>query len=963
MCVVLAATFHVYGQQNATYIKRIFDFQKGDVSSIFDIYVGGTGLLYLGTDDGLMTFNGVSYQNIKFVDNLTISVHRIQEDQQGTIWCKNFSNQLFFLKNNVLTPFKKVEKLCAEKNDNFIDYTFFNGKLFVLTEQKLYKEAVNGVLEPVLDVKNLNFNTFHSIHKTSGKIFISGSSAIIEFDGNQPIATHKASPGQKELLLANNEVFYTIKGEDNSLNSLNKGRFFLKNIEDNPYFYGVNTTDSGLWLCTSNGLYKINEDTQAVSEKLLLNHRVTKIVQDKEGGSWISTLDNGLFYMPNPHMKQVKYENDNGVEAKFLSLARSADGHLFAGTSYGAVLEFDKNLKLVHIYKGSNNIEVEYISFYGNRLFTTIGVFDRNVEKPFKDAYFGKGVAADDFGNFVFATYNFAGLIPQSLQGTPTIPENLSVKNDSYIYPNNLKIIPFRNKRARVVHYSRFIKSYLIGFSDGLFKYHTSGSVEEIKTNDGLPIIAMDIKESANGNLWVATAQQGVFQISNNKVILNLNDLKDFSKNRCRKLHVAKDGVWIITNEGLNFYNTVTGEFINYVDRLGLSDTRINDFIVDSEKIWLATNKGIIHLKNFILNKPNKPVFQIKAKSIKDDVESIPAGAVLSYKANNIVFDFETIFFKSLGNFIYEYKLHPIHSEWQSQVSKQERLSFLSLKPGNYTLQARIKTGSTYSDVSTFNFTVAAPFWEMWWFRLMSFLILAALFLLVYNWAVMRTKKRQSINEKLAISQLTALRLQMNPHFMFNVLNAVQGLIYSNQKSKATEYLGTFSSLMRKTLDMSDKKEITIAQEMETIEIYMSLEKARFEDDEFEFDIILPDEDLTGYGIPSLIIQPFVENAIKHGLMHKSGKKILSINLSRADKYYWQFVIEDNGVGREAAAHINNKIKGKHNSFATKAIDNRIMLINKLIDKPISIAIEDLVSNQMMSLGTRVIIQIPVKEL
>lgn len=961
--MVLAAVLHVCGQQNATYIKRVFDFQKGDINSVFDIYVGKTGLLYLGTDDGLMTFNGVSFQNLKFCDNLALSVHRIQEDEDGTIWCKNFSNQLFSLQNGVLIPNKKVERLCVDKNENLVDYTFLNEKLFVLTEHRLYIRDIKGEFSPVLDATNLNIETFHSLYNIGGKVFVTGSSEIIEYDGKKITASYKASPGQKELINVNNEIFYTVKGEDNSLNSLKGGRIPLNGIMDKPYFYGVNITNSGMWLCTSNGLYKLHHDSMSISEKLLLNHRVTKIVPDREGGSWISTLDNGLFYMPNPYMQQLKHKNGIGVDSKFMSLIRSPDGHLFAGTSYGAILEYDERLNLVHIYKGSNNIEVEYIYFHKNKLFTTVGVFDRNVEKPFIDAYFGKGVAADNFGNFLFATYNFAGLMPQSLSSLPAIPGNLAVKEDIYSYPNNLQITAFRAKRARVVHYSKISESYYIGFSDGFFRYDTKGKVEEIKTKKNLPIVAVDLKESDNGDLWVATSQQGVFQVSKNKVILNLNDAKGFSKNRCKKLQLTTNGVYIITNEGLNFYNTITKQFTNYVDRLGLSDIRINDFIVSDKKIWLATNDGIVHFDKSILQKLNKPNLKIKAKTLNGKYKSLKSKTEIPYDANNIIFDFETIYFKSLGNFLYEYKLNPLHNGWQSQVSKQESLSFLSLKPGAYTLYVRIKTGSTYSDVSKFDFNVAAPVWEKWWFRLIFFLILSALFLLVYNWAVLRTKKRQSINEMLAISQLTALRLQMNPHFMFNVLNAVQGLMYSNQKSKATEYLGTFSNLMRKTLDMSDKKEITIAEEIETIEIYMSLEKARFEDDDFEFQITLPREDLNAYAIPSLIVQPFVENAIKHGLMHKSGKKLLTIILRRADKYYWEFVIEDNGVGREASMHINHKIRGKHNSFATRAIENRIMLINKLIDKPISIKTDDLMTNQMVCLGTRVTILIPVKEL
>jgi LytS/YehU family sensor histidine kinase len=230
---------------------------------------------------------------------------------------------------------------------------------------------------------------------------------------------------------------------------------------------------------------------------------------------------------------------------------------------------------------------------------------------------------------------------------------------------------------------------------------------------------------------------------------------------------------------------------------------------------------------------------------------------------------------------------------------------------------------------------------------------------LVNKNAVLRTKKKQEVKEQLALSQITALRSQMNPHFMFNVLNSVQGLIYSNQKSKASEYLGKFSDLMRKILEASDKKEITVEKEFEMLQMYVSLEKSRFESD-FEYNISLPiGLDLSQYTIPSMIIQPFVENAIKHGLMHKKDAKELHITAEIVANY-WQFTIEDNGIGRTKSEQINKNFKS-HNSFATKAIDTRIELINKMATSKIEIKIEDKVLNTNESLGTKIMILIPVK--
>jgi hypothetical protein len=910
-----------------------------------------------------MTYNGVFYKNYNFIDNLALSVHRIQQDASGNVWCKNFSNQLFLLKNGTLIPNKKVQELCAKNNENFIDFTFVKGQLYILTEKKLYKETKDRVFTPVLDAIDTDAGVYFSIHNFNNQLFIAGSLKVIELKKDKVLQSYKTESGQKELLKYQGELFYLSKGERNDLNSFEKGNYLLNNIAANTYFYGIHTTEERMWLCTSNGLYKLDNEAKKSVEKLLPNSRVTKIVQDKEGGCWISTLDDGLFYMPNQSMQHSRFKNFEGITSKFISLAIADDGNLFAGTSHGTIIEYDAALKPIRVYKGNNNVEVEYIYLHNNQIISTVGVFNKGYETPIIDVYFGKGVDADEFGNFIFANYNFAGFISQTFKDPPKIPGKILPNDTTAYYYKDVPLFKLRNKRARVVHYSKRSKEYYIGYSDGLYHYELDGTVQELKTISGQPIIAVDLEESTSGTLWVATAQHGIFQIIDNKVVLNLNGTKGLSKNRCKKIHLSNNGLWIITDEGLNYYDAVTKQLINYLDRLGLSDTRINDFIVGNQKILLATSEGIIHFNKSILDNKNKPVFEIKARINSNDLITIEKDTILPYDNRQIEFEFQTIYFKSLGNFDYEYKLEPLHDEWQTQTSKQEKLNFLSLQPATYNLKARIKTGSTYSEVESFSFKVDKPFWAKWWFQLAIIWTLLLLLLLVYKWAAIRTKRKQNTKEKLAISQLTALRLQMNPHFMFNVLNAVQGLIYSNQKSKATEYLGTFSSLMRKTLDMSDKKEVTIADEVETIEIYVSLEKARFEDEDFEFDIILPKEDLTGFAIPSLIIQPFVENAIKHGLMHKQGKKRLLIKVSKTNKQYWEFLIEDNGVGRKVSEHINSKIKDKHHSFATKAIDNRINLINKLIDKPISIDIIDLTSNQMVITGTRVHIHIPIKEI
>jgi hypothetical protein len=212
------------------------------------------------------------------------------------------------------------------------------------------------------------------------------------------------------------------------------------------------------------------------------------------------------------------------------------------------------------------------------------------------------------------------------------------------------------------------------------------------------------------------------------------------------------------------------------------------------------------------------------------------------------------------------------------------------------------------------------------------------------------------------LNELTfsALRSQMNPHFIFNALNTIQGFVYCNDKKSASGYLGKFSQLIRKILDSSNKQTITLGEEIEILQLYTDIEKARFGEN-FNVTInIDPALDAEYILIPPMLIQPYVENSIKHGVFHKQGDKILMIRISKAEeREVIEVVIDDNGIGRERSKEIN-KSRIAHQSFATAANEKRIDLINQTVDKKTKLTIIDKVNIDGSPAGTTVIITIPM---
>jgi sensor histidine kinase YesM len=237
----------------------------------------------------------------------------------------------------------------------------------------------------------------------------------------------------------------------------------------------------------------------------------------------------------------------------------------------------------------------------------------------------------------------------------------------------------------------------------------------------------------------------------------------------------------------------------------------------------------------------------------------------------------------------------------------------------------------------------------------------------VFRWRLNLIKKKQlielnriSLENELRLTQQNALKAQMNPHFLFNVLNSIKGYIYENDKKNAARYLSDFSNLVRKVLELSDKSLVPLEQELETLKVYIELESMLLQS-EFSYTILTDKSvDLNLIKIPSLIIQPYVENAFKHGLRHKKGEKILEIKIEYDEKECLLYIeISDNGIGREEANKINKENAKAHDSFANSAINKRIQLLNYNRNDIVGVEINDKFVDKEMN-GTTVKIRIHV---
>ena len=343
-------------------------------------------------------------------------------------------------------------------------------------------------------------------------------------------------------------------------------------------------------------------------------------------------------------------------------------------------------------------------------------------------------------------------------------------------------------------------------------------------------------------------------------------------------------------------------------------------------------------------------------------------GANVQLKAdeNSVAIDFTAIDFLNPDKLLFSTKLEGLDERWSS-ASDRRYVSYPRLPGGDYRLLVRVidEKGEWGEPRELVHFTIAIPLWKKTWFIVLTSLLMALLIFGLYRYRIRRVQREESVktqfNKRLAEAEMRALRAQMNPHFIFNCLNSINRYIVKSDQMTASLYLTKFSKLIRLILDNSNHKSVSLEQDLEALRIYIEMESLRF-DNKFEFTIdVAEGTDVFSIQVPPMIFQPFVENAIWHGLLHKQGPGRLSIRISK-EKRLLSVIIEDNGVGRKKAAEWKSKSATTRKSLGMQLTEERMQLLKAELKAEGLIMVEDLEDNEKQPLGTRVTILLPIEE-
>ena len=506
----------------------------------------------------------------------------------------------------------------------------------------------------------------------------------------------------------------------------------------------------------------------------------------------------------------------------------------------------------------------------------------------------------------------------------------------------------------------------------GVFRYNTITKEFKIFTRaDGVASLRNYLlAKDKLGNIY-AGSYNGVTVFTPGGQIKKIDEQTGLADLRIEAIVTDDSGhVWMTNTGTLIRYDPVKRHFDYFNEQHGINKTGFNITPVcktPGGELLFALNRGIVIVDPKDVHPRHQPVrFSILRVNTDNtiDVYSTSSTLRLPYNNGKVSFSYLNSDLISSGRIFYRYKMDGIDTGWSPPT--RNHLIAYNLRPGGYRFQMQASYNETnWIDFpNTVSIQVAAPFWQQWWFYALIGLLavgITATVLKVIQASKSQKRKLEELNRMMNESRLMAIRAQMNPHFIFNSLNAIQECIVMQDFDAAYQYLSKFSKLLRQVLNNSEKDFIPLKDEIEVNKLYLELESLRFKKS-FSYSIDIEENiDTETLKFPSLLLQPFIENAIWHGLMHKQGAKKLDISFFLENNHL-ECVIEDNGIGRERSAEIKkNKLGSQYfESKGTKLSGQRVQLLNDTGYTNASIQIEDLKNTSGEAQGTKVTLKFPL---
>ncbi len=909
LLTLTAFSFSAAAQNGGYSLFRSFTVADGLPSNhIYTCLEDNKGFLWVATDAGIARFDGKRFQTFTTKDGLPDDdVLDVVKENSGRIWvnCFKQSPAYFDEVQNRFINAKQDTNLAKVKGSGTIylialpdggvmywngygSFFFKEGRLTILSYLKKDYGAALVVQKynesDFIAFANGSKNTNPSIGYISNDTFkdtLSLKTVIREKDINVVI-----DDGKLYLTNFNDGKYYVFSSfKANPLHC----KMDSVSIKEPVFWRGF--TDSYFNIISQRGkIYVFDKQTLKPLFELCGNYAPTSLYNDSKKNVWISTVDKGLLLYKKKYIETFPTP-DNFNNTHFLSLAQKPNGAIFAGNFYGQVVETDGKYFIVHnLPSGNSNSWQRKIIILQNKVFT-----------------FSEGGTFIDFSNSVmklFANNSYAKTA--AIFNDSTIIEGrLGGLSELNILTGERKLLPTFSKRTTCIGVALSNIIYH-GSTDGLYKFDYNRKKDDSlsKKHPLLGERITAVSKSADNYVWVATASKGVLALSNDNVVKIFSTENGIISNSIKCITTGKPGeIWVGTNNGISiirYINTPNNfTYQNLTINDGLSSNIINEMLYSNDTVYCATGNGICAIPaNISLPRFDIPV-RLTAVVINNRDTIISDNYLLKYNQNNIELHFAGI---ELGGHFNYFQYRIDADSWQKL---EANTLTLQLSSGKHAVEIRAidVNGNAGKQPLLVSFNITTPFWKATWFWILLFLLSGG----SISWILRKremAKREASMQDmlnqkKLTELELQALKSQINPHFIFNCLNSIKLLSHQQQHQEAEKYLDRFAALLRSAMEQSSLQQITLHEEIHFLENYLSLEKLRFPD-KLSYSIEI-DKSLHPQGllIPSMLLQPYVENAVKHGIAPlKNRQGLVQVRFYQKDNTLIAEV-QDNGNGIE----------------------------------------------------------------
>jgi len=914
---------------------------------IYDVIQDKNLNYWFATNEGLFYFDYYTYEKIECDKAKGNSVFNFVMSKEGIIYCHNLNNQLFEIKGKQLRLFYELPE---DERSSDLSLSVANNGNLIVGAKKIIVLNKNGKKILQHDVSNTYLGSAFKInnkiifHKMNcDSIFIYENETVLKKK-----LTFLSGTIQKQSVLKFfriNELNYALDLKTKELFNYNPSKDELNVLPKNTLFERsqserVYESKDGLWVTgTLPGVALIRD--KITNEKYPIyygDYFISDVFKDNEGNILLSTFDKGILVIPDTKVPDVINSfRDDPVTSLY---SDSALG-LMMGSSKGKLMN------------------------YLNR---EINAIDDNGKRPIEQLYGNKNNDLILFDNGKIRVFNKRTKVITEIMEASLKDVTIGINDNFYFGTNRgimrlnantketytTELVASMNQRIYSLEYNLSDSCLYTSTASGFYVVFPSGITKKILINkdDVFPNHLLYYKN----NIYASTKKNGIIVLHKGNIINSIKPFVNQHLEALKKIIIHQNTIIAKSSSGL-FQFDMNGKLLKSIHSVfGFSSKRIIDFTIHQERLWVSHSGGVQQIDLTYSNKKTKkPIIRLDNILVNDSVIHPSKTYTLNSHQRKIQFIFSSPTIKNHESIRYHYKLVGYDLNWNINDYESNKITYSALAPGDYTFYVKVENQGRFSEPISHSFSIAAPFYSRWWFIVLLIIVFLVIVFFIYKWQLsIQQKKSRQINE-LNASKLTAIQSQMNPHFIFNSLNSIQDLILKGDVEHSYSYITTFSNLVRRTLSYSEKDFIDFDQEIKLLELYLSLEKLRFKKD---FTYTINTKNVEDIMLPPLLIQPFIENSLIHGLLHKEGSKNLTITFELKDLLIC--VVEDNGIGREKAKAIKLRQRSEHESFSGKAIQKRFEILSNVFDGNFGYVYEDVCENNEV-IGTRVTLSIPIK--